>query len=124
MDRITLRAIRALGRHGANPGERDTAQPFDVDLVFDIDLRAAQASDALDDTVNYAEVHRRIVEIVEDESYVLLERLAGRMLDDLFRDSRIASAECTVGKPGLLDGATPSVTLVRENPRFRTPGFP
>lgn len=120
MDRIALRALRAHGRHGANPGERDSAQPFDVDLEFEIDLRDAQASDALDDTVNYAEVHRHLVEIVERESYVLLERLAGRMLDDLFRDARIASATLTIGKPGLLDGATPSVTLVRKNPRHRT----
>ena len=118
MDRIALRALRAHGRHGANPGERDSAQPFDVDLEFEIDLRAAQASDALDDTVNYADVHRRLVEIVERESYVLLERLAGRMLDELFSDPRIASAALTIGKPGLLDGATPSVTLVRKNPRY------
>jgi len=119
MDRINLRGIRALGRHGANPGERDREQPFDVDLVFDIDLRAAQSSDALDDTVNYAHVYRRIVDIVAGRSFVLLERLAGVLLDDLFTDPRVARAELTIAKPQLLDGATPSVTLVRENPRFR-----
>jgi len=30
--RITVAGIRAEGRHGANPGERDSAQPFVVDL--------------------------------------------------------------------------------------------
>ena len=124
MDRIALRSLRAHGRHGANPGEREAPQPFDVDVSFDIDLRAAQASDVLEDTVNYAEIHARLKEIVEGESYALLERLAGRMIDELFRDARIAAAELTIGKPGLLDGATPSVTLVRKNPRYRSVEFP
>jgi dihydroneopterin aldolase len=123
MDRIALRGVRVLGRHGANPGERERAQPFDVDLVFEIDLRAPQKSDELDDTVNYAHVHKRLVDIVEQRSFVLLERLAGAMLDELFADPRIARAELTIAKPELLGGATPSVTLVRENPRFRA-AFP
>lgn len=124
MDRITLRALRAHGRHGVNPKEREQPQPFDVDLTFELDLRAAQTSDALDDTVNYSDIYRRLKRIVEEESYVLLERLAGRMIDELFTDPRIAQAELTIGKPGLLDGATPSVTLVRKNQRYRTAEFP
>lgn len=124
MDRIALRAIRAHGRHGANPGERDVPQPFDIDVEIDVDLRAAQASDRLDDTVNYAALHRQFVEIVERESYELLERLAGRIVEAIFRDARVASAAVTIGKPGLLDGATPSVTLVRKNPRYRTVEYP
>jgi dihydroneopterin aldolase len=123
MDRIALHGIRALGRHGVNPGERERAQPFDVDLVFELDLRAAEHSDDLHDTVNYARIHRRIVEIVEGQSFGLLERLAGAVVDDLFGDPRIARAEIAIAKPNLLDGATPSVTLVRENPRFRV-SFP
>ena len=123
MDRIALRGMRVNGRHGANPGERDSEQPFDIDVVFDIDLRAASASDALGDTVNYAEVHADIARAVREQSFELLERLAGYVLDRLFRDARIARAELTVAKPELLDGATPSVTLVRDNPRYRA-AFP
>lgn len=122
MDRIGLRGIRAYGRHGANPGERDRAQPLDVELVFEIDLRAAQMNDDLGATVSYADVHARIVRLVGEESCMLLERLAGVLLDDLFSDARIARAELTIAKPALLDGATPSVTLVRDNPRYQ-PSF-
>jgi dihydroneopterin aldolase len=113
MDRITLRAIVAHGCHGANPGERDRPQPFHLDLAIDLDLARASVSDDLRDTVDYACLHRRIVEIVETQSYVLLERLAAVILGELMADPRIARAELSIAKPALLDGATPSVTLVR-----------
>jgi 7,8-dihydroneopterin aldolase/epimerase/oxygenase len=114
MDRITLRDIVAYGRHGANPGERDRAQPFHIRIEMDVDLSPSAASDALADTVNYAEVHRRVVETVERRSFVLLERLAAEILTEILSDRRIARASVTIGKPQILDGATPSVTLVRE----------
>jgi dihydroneopterin aldolase/2-amino-4-hydroxy-6-hydroxymethyldihydropteridine diphosphokinase len=119
MDRISLRGVRAYGRHGANPGERDRAQPFDIDVVAEIDLRTAGASDALDDTLDYDALYRRILTAVETTSYALLERLAVDVLDAVFADHRVVRAEVSIGKPGLLDGATPSISLVRENARHR-----
>lgn len=118
MDRIVLRGVRAYGRHGARPGERDHPQAFDVDVTAEIDLRAAQASDELSDTLDYAELHGRLVEIVASTSHALLERLAGDLLAAIFADVRIVRAEISVAKPGILDGATPSVTLRRSNPDY------
>ncbi|MDQ2871903.1 MAG: dihydroneopterin aldolase [Candidatus Eremiobacteraeota bacterium] len=123
MDRIALRGIRASGRHGANPGEREREQPFTIDLEIEIDLHVPERSDALSDTVNYAELHARIVSIVESTSFELLERLAGEMLRAVFADPRVRAAQLTLAKPDLLAGATPSVTLRRENARFRN-AFP
>lgn len=114
MDRITLRRIVAHGCHGANPGERDRPQAFHLDLSFDLDLSRAGASDALDDTIDYAQIYRRVVEIVEQRSYALLERLAADIVAVLMADSRVRRAEITIAKPELLDGATPSVTVIRE----------
>lgn len=117
MDRITLRGLRALGRHGWLPGERDRTQPFDLELSVDLDLRAAEAGDDLHETVNYAALCRRIIGVVEGTSFALLERLAGEVLKTVFEDRRIARASLTISKPGIFDGATPSVTLDRSNPR-------
>ena len=119
MDRISLRSVRALGRHGANPGERDVEQPFDIDLDCWIDLRSAQASDDLGDTVNYADLHAKLCATVRKTSHALLERLAGDLLAAVFADPRIVRAKLTIAKPRLLEGATPAVTLVRKNPRCR-----
>jgi len=119
LDRISLRNVVAYGRHGANPGERDRRQPFEIDVDFDVDLHKAQRSDRLGDTIDYAKIHREMSRIVEHESFELLERLAGALLEVVFEDERVVRAELRVGKPRLLDGATPSVTLLRENPKYR-----
>lgn len=119
MDRIALRGIRAYGRHGWESAERASLAPFDVDVEVDVDLRAAQTSDDLADTIDYARLHRRIVTLVERESFALLERLAAEICGILFEEPRIARAVVSVAKPQKLAGATPSVTLDRQNPSYR-----
>ncbi len=113
MDRIRLTHVVAHGRHGADPGERDRAQPFHIDLDLDLDLSHAAQSDSLEDTVDYAHVHHTIVDIVERESFVLLERLAATILRAVMEDERILGARIEIAKPQLLGGATPSVVLSR-----------
>lgn len=117
MDRIALRGVRAFGRHGWAPGERERPGLFEIDLTIETDLQPAQKSDDLSQTVDYDALCRRIVGIVENTSYALLERLAGELLAAVFEDPRISHASLTISKPGILDGATPAVTLDRNNPR-------
>ncbi len=109
MDRITLRGIRAYGRHGADPGERSRAQCFEIEVHCELDASGARLNDDLAATLDYAALHRRIVALVAEESYALLERLAQRLLDLCFEDARVREAVVTIEKPGLLDGATPGV---------------
>ncbi len=119
MDVIALRNIRVNGKHGVNPGERDREQPFVVDLEMEADLAAAARSDDLSDTVNYAAVHAAVVRTVQSRSFALLEGLAEAILEAIFTNDRIVAAHVRVAKPELLDGATPSVGLRRENPNVR-----
>ncbi len=113
-DAIELAGIRAYGRHGALPRERDRAQPFDLAVRVELDLAAARASDDLADTLDYAAAHARIVAIVEQHSYALLERLADEIARDVLRDPRATAVRVTIAKPHLLGGATPSVTVFAE----------
>lgn len=112
--------MRAYGRHGAEPAERERRQPFEIDVTAEIDLRAAQASDDLSQTMDYASLEARLVRIVATTSYALLERLAADLLDAVFDDRRVRRAEVTVSKPAILNGATPSVSLERANPRYES----
>jgi dihydroneopterin aldolase len=111
--RITMSGIRAYGRHGVFPHERESAAPFDLNVSIEIDLLAAAKSDDLSDTIDYDALHRRLVSIVAETSFALLERLAAALIDAVLEDRRVLSAEVTVAKPGILDGATPGVTLSR-----------
>src|SRR5581483_9227757 len=55
-DRIELRGLRAQGVHGVLPEEQVRAQPFEVDLTVEADLRAAGRSDDLADTLDYGAI--------------------------------------------------------------------
>ena len=61
MDRIVLHDIIVQGRHGAYAQEREQPQTLRIDLVLQLDLSRAAASDDLADTLDYADVYRRIV---------------------------------------------------------------
>jgi dihydroneopterin aldolase len=113
MDTIEIRDIRLNGRHGAYAGEKDQPQPFDLAVRLHADLAQPSSSDALGDTIDYAELHRRIAGVVENQSYDLLERLAAEIVRIAFEDQRVLGVEVTIGKPGRLGGATASVTLRR-----------
>ncbi|HEY6449756.1 MAG TPA: dihydroneopterin aldolase [Candidatus Cybelea sp.] len=117
MDAITLHGVRAYGRHGSNIGERDRRQLIEIDVTAELDLRAAQRSDELIMTMDYAALHQRLVRVVATTSYGLLERLAGDLLEAVFVDPRVVRAKVKVSKPQILDGATPCVTVERENSR-------
>jgi dihydroneopterin aldolase len=110
---IALRGIRAWGRHGANAGEQDVPQPLDIELNLMVDVRAARTSDALADTIDYAALHAQVVRLVATERYRLLERLGESILTAVMVDDKIALASVTIAKPGLLDGATPAVSLTK-----------
>jgi len=113
VDEIAIAGIHVLGRHGAYAGEQDTPQLFDVAVRLYADVSAACASDALDDALDYAELHRRVVAVVEERSFALLERLAAEIVRAVFEDERVLGAEVSIGKPGRLGGATATVTLRR-----------
>jgi 7,8-dihydroneopterin aldolase/epimerase/oxygenase len=114
MDKIILRGIRAYGRHGANLGERDLPQPFDIEADLELDLARARCSDLLADTVDYAALHARIVAIVQETSFALLERLGEEILREIRTDERICAARIAIAKPGILRGATPTVEVAFE----------
>ena len=110
---IAVHGIRAWGRHGANAGEQDVSQPLDINLDLMVDVRAARTSDALEDTVDYAALHAQVVRLVATERYRLLERLGESILTAVMVDKRVAVGSVTISKPGLLDGATPTVSLTK-----------
>jgi dihydroneopterin aldolase len=56
-DRVLLRGLLFHGYHGVLPEERTLGQKFAVDVALSVDLRAAGASDDLQDTISYAAVY-------------------------------------------------------------------
>ena len=98
-DQIVLRGISARGFHGVLDFEKRDGQTFVVDVVLEVDLTAAGASDDLADTVNYAEVAGDIVALIEGEPLNLIEALAARIADRVLARPLVEAVEVVVHKP-------------------------
>ena len=98
-DTITLTGLRAYGHHGVFDFERTNGQDFVVDVILELDLGPAAASDDVTDTVHYGELADALVSIVTGEPVNLLETLAIRLADACLADTRVEHATVTVHKP-------------------------
>lgn len=124
-DRLSLLGMRFSGRHGVHAEEKETAQPFEVDLVLHADLAAAAARDDLAATVDYGGLFELTRAIVEGRSFDLIEALAGAIAQAALAatDPAIVEAvEVRVRKPEApLDGTfdTVEVALLRRRREAR-----
>jgi len=98
-DRIELRGVRARGRHGVLPAERELGQEFRVDVSLELDLGPAASTDDLRRTVHYGLLAEAVAARVAGEPYALIEALAGRIADDCLADPLVGAVEVTVHKP-------------------------
>lgn len=83
---------------GVLPEERVRRQPFTIDVDVFADLRAAGASDDLEDTINYGALCEDIDAISRDEQFALLERFAQRIVDVILADARVQAVTVSVRK--------------------------
>ncbi len=122
-DRISLRGMRFLGRHGVTLEERMEPQPIEVDVELETDLAAPATSDDLSETIDYSAVFELVQGIVEGRSFRLIEALAGEIAAALLTahgddDPRLDAVEVRVRKPQApLPGAFDTVEVTVRRPR-------
>jgi dihydroneopterin aldolase len=99
-DRIELRGMRFLGRHGVTLEERMEPQPFEVDVVLWANLTDAAATDELAATIDYSAVFARVGEVVQGASFRLIEALASAIIEAVLESQPLVdSVEVRVRKP-------------------------
>jgi dihydroneopterin aldolase len=110
--RLFLSGIRAEGRHGARPGEKDEPQTFVVDLDLDVEI----GDDTIDGTADYRHVTERVRGVVEEGSFDLIETMAEAIAHACIHFDRVMRATVVVHKPNAatrlgIDGVAAAVTL-------------
>jgi dihydroneopterin aldolase len=98
-DQLAVRGIEVHAHHGVLDFERRDGQTFLIDLLLDLDTRAAAASDDLAETVDYGALVSEVVAAVEKDPVDLIETLAQRIADVCLGRPRVASVQVTVHKP-------------------------
>lgn len=113
-DLIHIRNLRCRCIVGVNPGERDRLQDVVLNISIETDLSGAGGSDRIEDTIDYKELKRAILDHVEGSSYYLIERMAESVADLCLRDARARRVRVIVDKPGALRFAdSVAVEIVR-----------
>ena len=98
MDRIVLRGMSFQGRHGFRAAEREHAQEFKVDVEVECDLGEAGRTDRLEDTVDYTRIRAAAKEVIEGESFKLIESLAQRIADHVLQLRGVSAVSVSIAK--------------------------
>ncbi|MBI3771883.1 MAG: dihydroneopterin aldolase [Gammaproteobacteria bacterium] len=106
MDIIYLSGLKIETVIGVYDWERRVKQRVIIDLEMATDIRKAAATDALDDTLNYKAVAKRLIEFVGGSQFQLVETLAERIADLVLQEFNVPWLRLRLNKQGAVRGAT------------------
>jgi FolB domain-containing protein len=102
MDQINIKDLHLRTVIGINEEERRDRQDVFINIMMDVDMRRAGESDDIDDAVNYRTLTKRIIQLVEDSQFYLVEKMAAEIAAICLSDPRVDRARVRVEKPGAL----------------------
>lgn len=101
-DQIQIKDLLLRTIIGINEEERRARQDVLINMVLYADTRAAGASDDIEDGVNYRTITKRVIKLVEESRFYLVEKLAAEIAATCLEDPRVEAASVRVEKPGAL----------------------
>ena len=82
--------------------ERTKRQTLIINIEFDIDGTLPAETDNLDDTVDYKSIKRGVIDLAEKSEFILIEKLAKKILDYILENEKIFRAKVRIDKPHAL----------------------
>ena len=102
MDRILIKDLRLRCIIGINEFERREKQDVTINVVIWSDFTEAAMTDDISKTVDYKEITKGIIKLVEGSEFRLVETLAERIAESCLKHARVEKVRVTVEKPGAL----------------------
>lgn len=100
MGKIIMNNLAFYGYHGVMKEENTLGQKFFFDIELMADIDKATISDNVEDTVHYGEAYETIKDIVENKRFMLIEKLAGKIAEELLEKfNKIQEVKVKVKKP-------------------------
>jgi dihydroneopterin aldolase len=113
---IRLEGLSLFGHHGARPFEKEAGQRIDIDLeLTSLDDRA-ERTDRLADAVDYDQLNRTVREVVEGQSFHLLEALGAAVAEAVLKRFPVRRVHVRLAKQNLgwTTGGRAVIEIVRE----------
>jgi len=107
--------------HGVMTEEQNLGRKFEVDVELEYDFLKAAETDKLENTINYEKVYNYLKEILTENKFYLIEKLAyviGKKILDKF--DKVETVKVKVRKlhppiGGLIDYVEATLEMKREN---------
>ncbi len=105
---LGFRELSVLSSIGVMPHELESPQKILLTLEVDVEIEGRLQSDRLEETVDYAALMQRCVEVAQKRHFRLMETLAQEILHTLGEEFPIMRAVLTIEKPAALPMAKAS----------------
>jgi D-erythro-7,8-dihydroneopterin triphosphate epimerase len=99
---IRIKNLRLRTYIGINQDEIINKQDIIINVKIDYQADQATGSDKMDDALNYKTITKRIIKLIEDNRFSLLEKLTAEVLAIAAEHPWVIHAEAEVDKPHAL----------------------
>ena len=96
---IEINGLSLYTHHGVSEAEREVGQRLVIDVRLDLGESDATATDAIEDTVDYAAVCQLIALVAQQRSHKTLERLCSTIANRLLADYELEGVWVKASKP-------------------------
>ena len=117
MDIVFITDLRIETIIGIYDWERKVKQTISLDLEMGADIRKSAETDAIEDTLNYKAVAKRLIAFVGESEYQLVETLAEKIAAIVLTEFGVPWVKLTVHKPGALRGSRDVGILIERGSR-------
>ena len=117
MDIVFIRELRIDTVIGIYDWEREIRQTVVFDLEMGADVRKAGATDAIEDTLDYKAVSKRLIEFVRASEFQLVETLAERCAAIVLEEFDVPWVRMTLNKVGAVSAARDVGVIIERGQR-------
>lgn len=117
MDIIYLSDLEIDTVIGIYDWERRITQTVSFDLEMATDIRKAAASDAIEDTLDYKAVAKRLIQFVGESQFQLVETLAERVAEIILTEFDVPWVRVRLNKKGAVRHASGVGILIERGER-------
>lgn len=117
MDIVYIRELEVRTIIGIYDWEREQKQVVSINLEMGADIKAAAATDSIENALDYKSVAKRLIDFIEDSEFFLVETLAERIAEIVMQEFGVVWVRLQLGKPGAVTGSKDVGVIIERGTR-------
>lgn len=105
MDIVYIRELEIETIIGIYDWERQVKQRVSLNIEMGADIARAARTDAIEDTLNYKAVAKRLIDFISKSEFQLVETMAEQVAELVMREFSVPWLRLRLSKPGAVRGS-------------------